>query len=82
MCYKKLRYRWFYTKDNSYSSNKAKNIIWQQLIEEINIAKYQNNIDGVIVGGQLNKNARSLNYKWVLSIREQCLSNNTKFEFK
>ena len=23
-----------------------------------------------------------LNYNWVLSIREQCLSNNTKFQFR
>lgn len=61
---------------------KHKNIICQPLIEEINIAKYLDNVELVIVGGESDKNARPLNYKWVLSIREQCLSNNTKFHFR
>lgn len=61
---------------------KHKNIICQPLIEEINISKYLDNIELVIVGGESDKNARPLNYDWVLSIRNQCIENNTKFEFR
>lgn len=61
---------------------KHRNIICQPLIEEINITKYLDNVELVIVGGESDKNARTLNYNWVLSIREQCLSNNAKFQFR
>ena len=61
---------------------KHKNIICQPLIEEINIEKYLDNIELVIVGGESDKLARPLNYDWVLSIREQCISKNVNFEFR
>ena len=61
---------------------KHKNIICQPLIEEINIEKYLDNIELVVVGGESDKFARPLNYDWVLSIREQCISKNVNFEFR
>ena len=61
---------------------KHKNIICQPLIENINIEKYLNNIELVIVGGESDQNARPLDYSWVLSIREQCIRNDVKFEFR
>lgn len=61
---------------------KHKNIICQPLIEEINIAKYLDDVELVIVGGESDKNARPLDYNWVLSIREQCLAKSIKFEFR
>ncbi len=61
---------------------KHKNIICQPLIEEINIEKYLSNIELVVVGGESDRYARPLNYSWVLSIREQCISKGVHFEFR
>ncbi|HWQ29964.1 MAG TPA: DUF5131 family protein [Negativicutes bacterium] len=61
---------------------KHKDIICQPLIEAINISSYLNGIELVVVGGESDKNARPLNYDWVLSIRQQCLEAGTHFEFR
>jgi protein gp37 len=61
---------------------KHRNIICQPLIENITIEKHLNNIELVVVGGESDKNARPLNYDWVLLIREQCLNNHVPFEFR
>lgn len=61
---------------------KHKNIICQPLLEEVDIEKYLKDIELVLVGGESDRNARPLDYKWVLSIREQCKRNNVKFEFR
>lgn len=61
---------------------KHKNIICQPLIEEVNLEKYLDDTELVIVGGESDKNARPLNYDWVLSIREQCITKGIPFEFR
>lgn len=61
---------------------KHRNVICQPLIEEINIEKYLDNVEMVIVGGESDRNARPLNYNWVLSIREQCINKGVHFEFR
>jgi len=61
---------------------KHKMIICQPLLEEINIEKYLDNIELVVVGGESDKNARVLNYDWVLNIREQCINKKVPFEFR
>ncbi len=61
---------------------KHKNIICQPLIEEVFIEKYLQGIELVVVGGESDRNARPLNYDWVLGIREQCISQQTDFEFR
>lgn len=61
---------------------KHKNIVCQPLIEKINIAPYLDNVDLVVVGGESDKNARPLDYAWVLDIREQCVARNVHFEFR
>lgn len=61
---------------------KHKNIICQPLIESIQIEKHLNGVALVVVGGESDNNARPLNYDWVLSIREQCVRNHVKFEFR
>ncbi|GAA0741722.1 DUF5131 family protein [Clostridium oceanicum] len=61
---------------------KHKNIICQPLIEEINIEKYLDNVELVVVGGESDKNARPMNYNWVLSIREQCIAKDVQFQFR
>lgn len=61
---------------------KHKNIICQPLLEEVNISKYLNDIELVVVGGESDINARLLNYNWVLKIRKQCIDNKVNFEFR
>lgn len=61
---------------------KHRNVICQPLIEGINIEKYLDNVELVLVGGESDRDARPLNYNWVLSIREQCISKGVPFEFR
>lgn len=61
---------------------KHKCIIAQPLLEQVNIEKYLNNIELVVVGGESDINAREFNYDWVLNIREQCMRKNVNFEFR
>lgn len=61
---------------------KHKNIICQPLIEGIDLSAYLDNIELVVVGGESDKNARPLDYEWVLAIREQCVAQNVSFEFR
>ena len=61
---------------------KHKNIICQPLIERIDIEKYLGGVELVIVGGESDREARPLDYDWVLDIREQCIRHNVRFEFR
>lgn len=61
---------------------KHKQITAQPLIEQINMEPYLDGIEAVVVGGESDKDARVLNYDWVLSIREQCIRKNTAFSFR
>lgn len=61
---------------------KHRNIICQPLIEEVNIEKYLDNVELVVVGGESDRSARPLYYNWVLSIREQCIAKGVRFEFR
>jgi len=61
---------------------KHRDIVCQPLLEEIDISNYLNNIELVVVGGESDINARSLNYNWVLKIRKQCIDNKVNFEFR
>ena len=54
----------------------------QPLLEKIDIEKYLDDIDLVIVGGESDKEGRALDYDWVLDIREQCIRKNTDFSFR
>lgn len=59
-----------------------KNIICQPLIEQIDIEKYLQGIELVVVGGESDRYARPLDYAWVLQIREACIKNKVSFEFR
>lgn len=61
---------------------KHKNIICQPLIEGINLDGYLGGVELVVVGGEADKNARPLDFEWVLAIREQCIAQNVHFEFR
>lgn len=53
----------------------------EPLIGEINDLNLEN-IDWVIVGGESGPGARPIKEKWVVSLKEQCLNQNTHFFFK
>ncbi len=59
-----------------------RNIICQPLIGPVNIEKYLQDTELVVVGGESDKNARELDYEWVLDIRSQCQRAGTHFEFR
>lgn len=61
---------------------KHKNIICQPLIGEIDLSAYLENVELVVVGGESDRDARPLDYAWVLSIREQCIAHGVHFEFR
>lgn len=61
---------------------KHKCITAQPLLEHIDIEKYFDEIELVVVGGESDYHARPLDYAWVLAIREQALRKKVKFEFR
>lgn len=61
---------------------RRKNIICQPLLSPINLEKYLDGVELVVVGGESDINARPLNYDWVLDIREQCIRKKVAFEFR
>lgn len=61
---------------------KHKCITAQPLLENIDIEKYLDDIELVVVGGESDINARPFNYDWALDIRNQCVIKNVNFEFR
>ena len=61
---------------------KHKCITAQPLLEDIDIEKYLDGIELVVVGGESDYHARPLDNAWVLNIRKQCISKNVSFEFR
>lgn len=61
---------------------KHKNIVCQPMISPMDISKYLKDIELVVVGGESDKMARPLDYKWVLDVRQQCMDAGVHFEFR
>ncbi len=61
---------------------KHKCITAQPLLEKIDIEKYLDGIELVVVGGESDVNARVFNYDWALDLREQCIRKNVSFELR
>ena len=59
-----------------------KNIICQPLLERVDITPYLDGVELVVVGGEEDKNARVLDYDWVLDIKEQCKKHKVSFVFR
>lgn len=59
-----------------------RNIICQPMLSPMNIEKYLDCTEQVIVGGESDRFARELDYSWVLDLREQCVRKNVPFEFR
>ena len=61
---------------------KHKCITAQPLIERANLEPYLDGVELVVVGGESDRDARPLDYDWVLDIREQCIRKQVNFEFR
>ena len=61
---------------------KHKCITAQPLIGPIDLEKYLDHIELVVVGGESDRDARVLDYDWVLNSREQCIRKHVSFEFR
>jgi len=48
----------------------------------MDISRYLKGIELVVVGGESDKMARSLDYEWVLDVREQCKAAGVHFDFR
>ncbi|MGN0745662.1 MAG: DUF5131 family protein [Aristaeellaceae bacterium] len=54
----------------------------QPLLERVSLEPYLPGIELVVVGGESDRDARPLDYDWVLDIREQCIRHQVDFEFR
>lgn len=55
----------------------------EPLLESIDLSKYINDLDWIIVGGErANKKGRVMEFEWVRNIYTQCKDSNTPFFFK
>lgn len=62
---------------------KHKIIICEPLLEEIVFpAPLEGWVEEIIAGGESGPDARPCDYKWILSLREQCIRNRVGFRFK
>lgn len=61
---------------------KHRNIICQPLIGPMELERYLGGVELVVVGGESDRNARPLDYNWVLSVREQCIRQGVRFTFR
>lgn len=59
-----------------------KNLILQPMLEKMDIERHLGGVELVVVGGESDRNARPLDYAWVLDVRQQCLRQNVQFEFR
>jgi protein gp37 len=54
----------------------------EPLLGAINLQKYINKLDWVIVGGETGNKSRPMHPYWIHSIKKQCRESNTSFMFK
>ena len=59
-----------------------RNIILQPLLERVDIERYLSGAELVVLGGESDKDARPLDFAWVLDVREQCLAAGVPFRFR
>ena len=60
-----------------------KNIICQPLIGSIRLdVSIWQGVELVVAGGESDKNARPLDYEWILSLREQCIRARNTFRIQ
>lgn len=61
---------------------KRKQLCCEPLLEAIDFHNNLQGIEQITVGGESGENVRVCDYRWVQSIRQQCIQNNVSFFFK
>lgn len=61
---------------------KHRNIICQPMLTHMDITSYLNGVELVVAGGECDRNARILDYGWVLDLRQQCVAAGVAFVFR
>ena len=51
-------------------------------LERVNLEPYLDGVELVVAGGESDRDARQLDYAWVLDLREQCIRKQVNFEFR
>ena len=59
-----------------------KNIICQPMLSPIRLEQYLDGVELVVAGGESDRFARPLDYRWVLDLREQCIRRSVSFSFR
>lgn len=59
-----------------------RNIICQPMLEAMDIGRYLPGVELVVAGGESDREARPLDYDWILSLREQCVRSGISFQFR
>lgn len=59
-----------------------RNIICQPMLSSIELEPYLAGVELVVAGGESDREARPLDYAWVLSLREQCRRYGVHFQFR
>ena len=59
-----------------------RDVICQPMLGEMDIEQYLGGVELVVAGGESDRDARPLDYDWVLSLRRQCVRTGTGFEFR
>ena len=54
----------------------------QPLLERVELEPYLDGVELVVAGGESDRDARQLDYAWVLDLREQCIRKQVNFEFR
>ena len=52
------------------------------MLDKMNIQNHLKGVELVVAGGESDRNARVLEYDWILNLREQCIRQNVSFEFR
>ena len=55
---------------------------YEPLLERVDLEPYLDGVELIVVGGESDRDARPLDYDWVLDIREQCIQKQVDFEFR
>ncbi|HSK69998.1 MAG TPA: DUF5131 family protein [Candidatus Limnocylindria bacterium] len=59
-----------------------RNIVCQPMLGPMDISKYLDGAELVVAGGESDREARPLDYAWVLDLRAQCLERGAGFQFR
>lgn len=61
---------------------KHKNIVIQPMLGPVDLTGHLKGVEYVVLGGESDRDARPLDYAWVLAVRAQCVEKGVGFQFR